>query len=790
MLGFLRKHQKYFYFIITIVIVISFSFFGTYQTLAGNSIHEQVAFTAIDGTAVSRADLEEFALFLSTDQDDSRNYGGAIGPNFLNNGVIKKDFLETGLAQILIQAYASDLKNDLMTKHSKEISFKPYSHPEAKFVGSKTVWVYFAPEIPVNLELLQKAKDPLTDDALNAKVALYLAEKRFPPPYLRQILLRQEQQYRWLPHDDALDHQDFSLFGYRNLDDWFGPKFTRLIAEFIVNCAKIAEKKGYHVSKEEALADLMRNAQINYKEHRTKANFNAANAGEYLEQQLVRLRLDRPKAIKIWQQVLLFRRLFHDVGSAVFVDRNFYDLFNAFGNKTAKGELYRIPSNLRLADFQALKRFETYLDAIAKRSKEEKNRIELPKQLLSIDEISKRNPELVQKHYVLELAEVNAKALQSRVTVKEMLSWESEAANWKKLQETFPDIGVKTATNGEERLNALDTLDAITRSRLDHFARKSIAELHPEWIEQALEKAPLKQENVAIRLKGETPAFKGLQKGADLFALLDKATIDKQEEFLSKISFDKENYYRIRVLERSPQLELVAFGDQTNAILDELLERKLEPYYVQIRTSHPNRFQKEDKSWRPFLEVRDLVAELYFEPLLNAIQKHNASTPNLTKDQAAALRFFALAEETRQVLEKKPANADAYVRSSKEMKTLADQLKMEKSEVAIKRQEDTGLPNQPEFFELAQSGISKVFGTPNGDIYFFRLNEITSGDRNDQNLDEQITRARFLLSSEAEQKLLYQLLPELKAKHAISFNYLNLDNTSLEPELPSVPAES
>jgi hypothetical protein len=194
MLGFLRKHQKYFFVLITIVIVTSFSFFGTYGTLGGNDIHEQVAFTTVAGKQITRGQLEEFSQFISTDQEDSKLYGGSLGPNFLNDGVIRKDFLESGLAAILVQQYEPELKADLITKHSREAHYKPYAHPEAPFVSSATVWNYFAPEIVKNLETVQKTAAPSSDEAVQAKIALYLAERRLPSPYLKQILTQQERQ--------------------------------------------------------------------------------------------------------------------------------------------------------------------------------------------------------------------------------------------------------------------------------------------------------------------------------------------------------------------------------------------------------------------------------------------------------------------------------------------------------------------------------------------------------------------------------------------------------------------
>jgi hypothetical protein len=54
---------------------------------------------------MTRSDVDEMALFLATDSEDKMLYGGVWGLNFLNDGVVRKDFLETGLAQELALAY-------------------------------------------------------------------------------------------------------------------------------------------------------------------------------------------------------------------------------------------------------------------------------------------------------------------------------------------------------------------------------------------------------------------------------------------------------------------------------------------------------------------------------------------------------------------------------------------------------------------------------------------------------------------------------------------------------------
>src|ERR1700681_408677 len=120
MLGFFRRHQRYFFLMITIVIVISFSFFGTYSTLNNSSGQDPVAFVAIDGTQVTRSELNQLVMFIGTDSQDKLLFGGIWGPHFLNDGVVKKNYFETGLAELLVAQYPGEVEQDLFSRHEKE----------------------------------------------------------------------------------------------------------------------------------------------------------------------------------------------------------------------------------------------------------------------------------------------------------------------------------------------------------------------------------------------------------------------------------------------------------------------------------------------------------------------------------------------------------------------------------------------------------------------------------------------------------------------------------------------
>ena len=179
MLEFLRKYQRYFFAVITVVIIISFSFFGTYGTLEPDMSHQQTAFTTVDGSAVKRQELDELAAFIGTDMQDKLILGGMWGPNFLNDGVIRKDFFESGMGYILATNYSDELIKDLKSRTEKEKRFKLYSHPDGGFINVESAWQYFSPQMKQNYELLRFTQNPGDAEAIAARISLFCKKSSF-----------------------------------------------------------------------------------------------------------------------------------------------------------------------------------------------------------------------------------------------------------------------------------------------------------------------------------------------------------------------------------------------------------------------------------------------------------------------------------------------------------------------------------------------------------------------------------------------------------------------------------
>lgn len=807
MLEFFRTYQKYFFIFITTIIVISFSFFGTYSALSENSFREQIAFKAVDGTDITRHELDEMVRFLKTDGDDKLLFGGIWGPNFLNDGVIKKNFLETGLAYLLATTYANEMKPDLIARIEKEKRYALYAHPQASFINVESAWNYFSPQMSTLFYAMKNSSDPTSSASIQARIGMFLLERQFPSPLLKQVLMHQERQYNFVTPDKGLAQADLSLFGYHTMEDWFGPRFMNIAAEFIINSAIIAEQRGYEVTKTEALADLMRNSEASFQQNRKNPQLGVTSSHEYFEEQLRLLQLDRNAAAKVWRQVLLFRRLFTDLGSSVFVDPFSFEKLNSYALASVEGQMYKLPKALRIGDFKTLQKLELYLDAVAKRNEEEKAKLGLPTAFLTLEEVSQKTPELVQKRYILEFSQVDKAALEANVGVKDSWEWEVSNEGWEQLKKQFPELGTKPGKTRDERFASLDTLDDKTRSRVDAFARKSIVDTHPEWIAAALESATPTHSIVGISERGGKTPFTGLENGKELMELLDAAPLTNKkansytaqekdaQDKLNHYSPNKTTFYAIRVIDRDKQPGILTFAEaDEKGVLDLLLDKQLEAHYAKIRDGNPSEYQNNDKTWKSFDDARDSVAKNYYESTLNTIRKAYTSSvkeapEQMIPDYAASLRLYPYMKSIADQAKKNPKILESFTKaptttSNDESKLaarekLADQWKLEQVHYTTNRGKEDKLTDKTELFSLAEGNWSKVNTPANGEINFIQL-EKKGTDETANTVTQSVSRARLLLSSDAQQQLMASLLKIIEEKHAISIDYLN-QKTEMEP---------
>ena len=543
MLNFFRRFQKGIFVAITIMIVVSFSFFGT-NGAADRQIRDEEVFTAIDGQSVKRSEIEALAAFLSTDAKDQLNWGVPLGANFLNDGVIRNDFLKLGLGRLLFEEYYPDLKEEWEGKWKRERTFQTYRHPDASYFSADAIWSHFAPQLKESLKAYKASSIENAGAHFEKKANLYLAEGDFSENMLRQVLYFQMQQAKWIKPDRNLQQQNLALFGYRNLNDWFGHDFTRLVASFILNASKVALKQGYKVSYEEALFDLKNRAMKAFESQKQNPLMTFTDPNAYLREQLRYLGMDLGQAAESWQKVLLFRKLFNDLGSAVVVDRETFLPFVDYVSKQVEVVAYQLPKEMQIRDFRQMQRFETYLKLAAKES----NGL-IPTKWQREDEVI---TELLMKRYLVSIKEADHKNLSQKISLKALWDWQVSDAGWKKLSDQFTALSLAAAESPEERFAALDQLDESTKELVDQKTRIHMTEEHPDWIEEALAMAPAEKKTLVFYKKAIKPPLKGMKDSEKAVAMLDLNELNSENPPVVTLRDVGDKTWQMTLYDRSP----------------------------------------------------------------------------------------------------------------------------------------------------------------------------------------------------------------------------------------------
>ncbi len=539
MLHFLRKHQKIFFVFITVVIVFSFAFFGTYQAFTPmRRVKDNLAFKTSSGKKVGSHYLGQFCQFLK--------YEGAgkdfFSTNFLNDFVITADILDAGLGTLIFEKNSKAIGGDLVNRLQREKLFLPYVHPYANQLNAMTVWSLFAPQLHDKLAELRKVEDATDPSGFATRVDLFMAERRFPPQMLANMLRYQERDAKGLPADQRLMRSEVSLFGYNNLEDWFGPTFIEDVVKLIMEGAELAKVRGHRVTKEEVMSQLLYRSQKTYESMKESVNLPVSDGAGLLQLFIRQSGFEEANLVKICQTITLYHRLLDEVGGGVLVDTMPLEDFQAYAGQAITVSVKQMPKELRFTTKEELEQFETYLSAL---------RGEMVHPLLLPTQINPA-PQLVGKRYRLYVADVNKEQLVSKVSVQQTWAWEEE--NLQMLAEQFSQL----------HETPLEELSVKQRSPIDAFARKQIAQTHPEWIEESLKTALMKESELFISPVSSRQLLKGIHDNSALVKLLD------EEDEIVNYTQDGVHFYRILVQERSENEVLSFASAKREGVIDEL----------------------------------------------------------------------------------------------------------------------------------------------------------------------------------------------------------------------------
>jgi GcvH upstream region-like protein len=743
MLEFLRKYQRYFFLLITSAVIASFVFFGTFSTyMDAPERKDRVVGKAIDGSDMRLLELQDLARFLAVDREDF-GMSHKITPNLLNDGVIRRDLISSGIAETLVQKSFDLLKGGLEQKLQRVKVYRPYEHPEASFVSAKAVWERFAPAINRECSALQST-ETIDQDVFTRLAKLYQFQSALPPEWLRKMLMLHEQQYNWLHPDPRLRQDDFSLFGFHSVADWFGNDFLDLAAQFIHNGAIEAEKKGIVVTLNEAKADLRKN----YAEVAKK--FQEAKTAMPLtyKDQLKILGMDENGAAAIWRKVLLFRRYFNDVGQCALLDRLPYSEYASIATEKADVVVYQWPKSLKLKTAQDLLAFQTYLKAVYPAGEG----LSLPSHLLTIEEVEKKAPEMVATLYSANISVVDKREASLKAPLKEIWEFETKEDNWKALKREFPFLQSLTSSNEDQRFQALESLDPVNRSKVDLFARRKLLEKHPEWIDEALLKAEAKEKQLV--LSAGAIRLPHIDNPHRLGSLFQQILSNPEESLMGLAHFDSgEAVFRFENIAKISDRKIKTFEEATqDGSLKLVTDKILETEFSKLKSKLP-----EEKQSKSLADVREEIAELY----LTDSKKQIVKAAPKEEIHFASLRLFGPAVSALSALKENPEDP-RWIKTAEEDPLLA-QFKLERVEKQIARsaQEDW-MSN--ESFILVPKEWSPVHVAPDGGISFIYLKDRKTTT---EPILDQIAFGKEMLSADVQRVMAEKLLGTMLKKQAI-----------------------
>ncbi len=779
MLNFLRKHQRIFFIVITVTIVISFSFFGTYSTFTNRDLPpDKEIVKGVAGSPIMQQELAQLCRLI-----ESSPFDGGRSPNFLNDGVIERDFLASGLGVMLAKRYFDDLKSDLDVRVKKIHQYRTYVHPHARQINVESIWARFSPQFCEHFYALKLKSEQTTYETLTLMTQVYLDQLRMPPEQVKQVLAWQQNQ-QGIEADPMLAHADFSLYGFKSLEEWFGSRFISLIGQFIINSSQLAESLGYEVKTEEVRGDLFQHLYQAYRQSDSQGKLSAEEADQYFQMKMRSLGLDEPSLIGAWKKVMLFRRLFDDASGSVLVDRLSYQQFDQFAKENVRVQLYQLPTALQLTDFRSMLKFQVYLEAVAADASRLRSDLRLPRQFASLEQIEKKAPQLVERQFELEWSSVSREELARQISVKETGEWESQDAHWDLLKKNFSEVALIKANTQDERLFALDKLESKLKLAIDQFARSKMVEEQPAKIQLALGKAMPKTSTVSLRMKGGKFPFPGIGEGDELIALLHQAALKGEKPIsanqrLSYYSPDGEHYYQIAILSRDEAKKILTFEEALkDGTLDQLLDQRLEDAYADVRKKESRLFQQTNGQWKPFKEVKEQIGKSLYADLLKAIEENYREEFGVLPGKAGEMplvfysnaRLLPLMKEIQRQLQKNSEDTAGIKQDSTDA-SLATQWLIEKTETIMERA--TSVPfSKDDLFALGPQEWSPVKIGERGALAFFYVKE--KGISAQAPIDS-VEQGHQILAFDAKRDMMLQLLQKIDEKKSINLSYARND---------------
>lgn len=633
MFHFFRRYQRAIFFVITAIIILSFSFFGTYSAMTSSKGDDPVVFTTSGGRKIHKSEYTAYSLFLSTGStgDGSQTY------NFFNDGFLEKDVLSTCVGSAIFHRWQDSFSPYILKKKAQESRFTLYQHPKAPFLGTEYVWTYFIPALKECFLSYQKETNGDAEQLFKKKAALFALEKQFPGSFVKQLLLVQQQQAaNWLEADATLVSRDLSLFGYANASDWFGEEFIQKVVQVLLDGSEMAQKEGLSLSHDEVLHSLYQNVQSSTERFQ---DLQGKSISDLVQVSLRSLGLDLAAVEKIWRDVLLFRQAFTALPNHLFLSAFPFRKVYENGSHYKKLEQYSLQPCLKAHSMQDIAELYTWQKAVLTQEREEEPFLGAYR---SIDDVMCSWPEFVEQRFSLSYRMIGPEQLEPLIRVKDLWYWQVQEGNFKTLAKKFPRLLEEKRDDPQSRMEALEQLPASVRFEVDAFSKKQFLVDHPEWIDEQLKAQEFKTHAFFLRPQGDAKEFVGITDARAFAEMLKKADLGEKNEGLARYTQDGLHFYEIVVIDRSSQWELVPLIQlREDGTLSRVVQKILEAQYPLLRKQNPKNFLDDKGEWKPAQEVKGALLEAYLAPLFQILDEKK---PEIEKKYPLLCQWNSLQE--------------------------------------------------------------------------------------------------------------------------------------------------
>ncbi|KPK33607.1 MAG: hypothetical protein AMS24_00590 [Chlamydiae bacterium SM23_39] len=582
MFKFLRKNRKIILIITSAVIILSFSFFGTYNAILDSreKVKDEKVFE-IKNKKIFRSDLNILSFLLDRENKILRE-----------NSTISKEFFQTRIVELLFEKNIDKLSLDFKKRLDRIKNFDLYVYPYNPNISLENILKNKNPKI---LRLLNEIKkiEKIDLNTFKKFSELYIEIDKVSKIDIQNKLLLQQKNSPYLPLDRSLFDVNFNIFPFSNISEWLGESFLDIIFKFIFEVADFFEDGKKEIKKKEVEVELLK---------------------FYPE--------SNRRLVNIWKKVLLFKKYMQQEEKNLFLDNLCLKKISSYADKKAKLKIFKLPKYLIFKEFKDFLKLLLYLEIT---SDEEKSSFST--KYKRVEEIEKKYPSLIENHFIVEIKKTDMDEAGTKISEKKLWQWQVDEKNYKKLKDRFYILNSFEDDTEDKRFNAFENISANRRKEIDEYSRKEMVKENKDIIKNILSEKEKEKKDLYIRGVDSFPVLEGVS-NKNLIKLLEK-----KSKNLFFCSDNEELYYQINCLSKKEKSIISFKKGMEDKTLENILNNILYSFYKDLKKDNFDitklslkksfneiiSFLKYDSE--KFEEVEDKVGIIYFSDVLGRIDE-------------------------------------------------------------------------------------------------------------------------------------------------------------------------